>query len=190
MEYHMKSLKYVFLLLAFALMGYSSALYADDTDIYVSNATNNGVPNVLFVFDNSASFDSDAASCTYPDGTAPSMNGKSGGIEQCALVAALTALPDASVNIGIMAFNANNFATDVRSTSDDAYHEVCPSGGGGCLLRKLTLMNAGNKASLIKFVKSWQRSGGGNSASQFIIKMNGTATAASMQEAWAYLNGK
>ncbi|MEJ6022720.1 hypothetical protein [Ramlibacter sp. PS4R-6] len=185
----MKKLNYIFVLLAFVLMGYSSGLRADDTDIYVSDGGTNGVPNVLLVIDTAASFSADASSCTFGTGGSPIPNGKAAGIEICALVDAINALPNGSVNIGIMTTNSNNYANDVRSTSDVAFHETCPSGAGGCLVRKLTLMNAANKANLINFIKAWDVSGQ-SSSTVFNAKASTSHTGGMMQEAWAYYNGK
>ncbi len=191
----MKTIQRILLVLAFSLMGFSAGLHAEDIDIYVDNATNDGVPNVLFVFDNGANFDAavTGSGCAAYSGTteAPSMGtNKAAGILQCALVEAIQSLPDTgAVNIGIMASNANGFASDVRSASDPGYHEVCSSAIGGCLLRKLTLMNAANKASLVAFVKSWKLNGA-NTAANFSIKVNTATPATTMQEAWAYYSGK
>ncbi|HSI53576.1 MAG: hypothetical protein ACAH21_03380, partial [Ramlibacter sp.] len=187
----MKKMQGFLVLLAFLLLGYSASLRADDTDIYVDNATTAGVPNVLFVMDTGANFSSSAAvPCTaYGSGGAPSLGDTAGGVEQCALVDALEALADGAVNIGILVNNNNNFATDTRVATDNAYHETCMGTYGGCVVRNLTLMNATNKASLVKFIKSWKTSGS-NSATEFNVKSGGDRTANSMQEAWAYYNGK
>ncbi|GAB2581280.1 hypothetical protein GCM10027034_10580 [Ramlibacter solisilvae] len=187
----MKKIQLLMLLLAGALMGYSSSLRAEDTDIYVDNSTNGGVPNVLFVMDTGANFSSSAAvPCTaYATGGAPSLGNTAGGIEQCALVDTIQALPDGVVNIGILVNNNNNFGTDTRSTADAAYHETCMGTYGGCVIRKLTFMDAAGKASLVNFIKSWKTSGS-NSTTEFNVKSGGDRTAGMMQEAWAYYNGK
>jgi type IV pilus assembly protein PilY1 len=187
----MKKMQFLVLILAVLLMGHSASLRAEDVDIYVDNAATNGVPNVLFVMDTGANFSSAAAiPCTaYASGGAPSMGNTAGGVEQCALVDAISALPNGSVNIGILVNNNNNFATDVRLTSDAAYHETCSGTYGGCLVRKFALMDAAGKASLISFIKSWKTSGT-NSATEFNVKSGGDRTANMMQEAWAYFNGK
>ena len=88
---------------------------AEDIDLYAAAPANAGRPNVLFVLDNAANFSANAANCTYSDGTAPSLDGTAGGIEQCALYNVVAGLPlgaDGSgvVNIGLMAYNANNEA--------------------------------------------------------------------------------
>ena len=192
----MKKMNAFFVVLAILLMAFSAGSRAEDTDIYVDNGANAGVPNVLFVIDNGANFDAavGGGGCTSYTGTntAPSMGtNKAAGLLQCALVDAINALPDSGVvNIGLMVSNASNFATDVRSAGDAAYHEVCNTAVGGCLIRKLALMDASNKASLIRFIKSWNAQGGGNSAASFGIKVNTATPATTMQESWAYLSGK
>ena len=187
----MKKLQFLVLFLAAMLMGFSASLRAEDVDIYVDNAATNGVPNVLFVMDTGANFSSSAAvPCTaYASGGAPSLGDTAGGVEQCALVDSISALPNGSVNIGIIVNNNNGFATDVRSPADAAYHEACEGTYGGCLVRKFTLMDAAGKASLVNFIKSWKTSGQ-NSATEFNVKSGGDRTANMMQEAWAYFNGK
>jgi len=187
------------LLLAFAvlLMGYSAGLRAEDIDIYVDNAATLGTPNVLFVLDNGADFSEsiNGTGCTaYGDGSgqAPSLgSNKASGILQCALVNAINALPDGAVNIGVLVSNGNNFA-ETQATTDPTkggYHETCSSSGvGGCVIRKLTYMDATNKANLIKFIKGWKDSGQSD-ANGFNVKVNTAYPATMMQEAWAYYNG-
>lgn len=186
----MKKLHAFFLLLAIAVMGYSASLRAEDIDIYVDNPVNNAVPNVLFVIDTGANFSSSApVPCTaYASGGSPSMGGTAGGIEQCALVDGISALIDGSVNVGIMVNNNNGFATDVQTTGA-ASHETCQGTYGGCLVRKLTLMDAAGKAGMINFIKSW-KTAGSNSATEFNVKSGGDRTANMMQEVWAYFHGK
>jgi type IV pilus assembly protein PilY1 len=194
MESQMKKIQKLVLLFAAVLMGYSSALRADDTDIYVDNAATNGKPNVLFVIDTGANFSSVApVPCTtYASGGAPSLGNTAGGIEQCALVDTIEGLADSSVNIGILVNNNNNFGTDVRQAGDPAYHETCMGSDGGCVIRKLTTMNTAGKASLVSFIRSWKMSnvGGVDPINEFVIKSGGDRTASTMQEAWAYYNGK
>ena len=50
----MKKMQGFLLVLALLMMGFSSNLRAEDTDIYVDNSTNDGVPNILFVMENGA----------------------------------------------------------------------------------------------------------------------------------------
>src|SRR5512133_1015071 len=103
MELQMKNIRGPLLLLVSLLMGYSATLHAEDTDIYVDNAASSGLPNVLLVMDNGADFSANAKiGCTSYTGTnppeAPSLGTTTGaGIEQCALVDAINALPDGAV---------------------------------------------------------------------------------------------
>lgn len=177
----MKSKPY-FLIFTFAvLLAHAMPGSAEDIDLYSSAAkvTGTDLPNVLFVLDNAANFDSATSlTCTYDDtGAAPNMIGKNAGIEQCALNNAINALPltktgGAVVNIGIMAYNASGFATQWGCNS---------SANGGCLVKPLTAMTAANKAALMDTIKSWTAT---------TIKANNEATAQVMQEAWAYYAGK
>lgn len=158
-------------------------VWAEDIDLYSAIASNAGVPNVLFVLDNAANFESNAAACTYSDSTSPSLNGTAGGIEQCALYNVVNSLPVNSdgtgvVNIGLMAYNATNIR--------DLNNANCGGSNGGCLMVPLMEMTASNKSSFLTWVKSWKTTGG---AGDGYIKANGEATGAVMQEAWAYYYG-
>ncbi|HUR90363.1 MAG TPA: hypothetical protein VMZ74_14855, partial [Ramlibacter sp.] len=194
----MKKIQALFLALSFLLMGYSASLHAEDIDIYVSNGSNIGTPNVLFIIDNGADFSASASiGCsTYSDGTgqAPSAGtDKTAGVLQCGLVNAISTLPNVgAVNIGFLFSNANNYA-ETQATTDvtkGGYHELCAGGGlGGCLLRKLTLMDTTGKANVTKFIKGWKLSGQSD-ADGFNVKVNSSVQGNSMQEAWAYYNGK
>jgi type IV pilus assembly protein PilY1 len=193
----MKKIQSLFLALVCLLMGYSASLHAEDIDVYVDNSSNSGVPNVLFVLDNGANFSANAngTGCAAYTGTteAPSLGSSTASsILQCALVNAINALPDGTVNIGLLTANANSFG-ETQLTTDPTkggYHDLCNnSANGGCVLRKLALMNTANKASLIKFIKGWQLSGQ-SSVDNFVIKVNSAVQSSEMQEAWAYYNGK
>jgi type IV pilus assembly protein PilY1 len=179
----MKKIMWLRVVLLLLCGGWCHLVQAEDIDIYSNNTSNLGRPNVLLVLDNAANFSADAASCTYVDGTAPSLNGTAGGIEQCALYNVVYGLPvnaDGSgvVNIGLMAYNANNMR--------DIHNANCGGSNGGCLMVPLMEMTAANKATFLAWVKSWNTTGGvGNG----YIKANGEATAATMQEAWAYYAG-
>ena len=180
----MKTIRLISNCLFFALMGFSIQGNAEDIDIYSGNQSS-GVPNVLFIMDTAANFSASATNCTYATGGAPSLNGTAGGIQQCALVDSIAGLPDTgTVNVGLMGYNASGFTSGAASDVGP-----CVGADGGCLLKPLTLMNAAGKAALIAFVKSWKNSGA-TSTTEFNIKTNGQATAAAMQEAWAYYNGK
>jgi type IV pilus assembly protein PilY1 len=191
---------HVFALFLVSLMlGYSASLRAEDIDIYVSNSTNVGVPNVLFVIFNGADVDADAgSSCTYSDGTTPSTGGsKVDSLIQCSLVSAINSLTDGSVNIGIAVSNANSFDGQSQATTDTTrggFHDLCnASGNGGCIIRKLMNMNTAGKASMTAFIKGLKQFNGGQTDADGInVKVNTASAdpAAAMQEAWAYYNGK
>lgn len=175
------------------LLGLVLPCHAEDIDIY-SATSDPTVPNVLFVIDTGANFSSSAAvPCTAysaaAGGGTPSLGSTGGGVEQCALVDSIVALPEGTVNIGLLVNNNNNFATDVRQPSEAAYHQTCMGSAGGCVIRKLTVMTSTNKANLTAFIKSWKLSGN-DTPNEFNVKSGGDATASDMQEAWAYYNGK
>ncbi|WBY01581.1 PilC/PilY family type IV pilus protein [Ramlibacter tataouinensis] len=159
--------------------GYSASLRAEDVDIYVGGAATTGTPNVLLVLDNAANFEASAENCTYVDGTAPSLNGTAGGVEQCAIYNVVSSLPAGAVNLGLMVYNAGNIR-DINGAN-------CGGSNGGCLMVPLTEMTAANKAAFLTWVKTWRTSG---SAGPGYIKANGEATGAAMQEAWAYYAGR
>ncbi len=192
----MKTIRHFLLALSVLLMLWTPQGRAEDIDIYTGGAGSTEVPNVLFVIDNGANFEANGGSgpCTaYAAGGAPSLGSSNGGIQQCALVDAIDALPAGTVNIGLLVGNANGFASGYigMATSNPAYYTTCDqsTGFGGCVIRPLALMNADNKANLISFIKSWQTSGS-DSATAFNVKASGNKTGNMMQEAWAYYNGK
>jgi type IV pilus assembly protein PilY1 len=165
--------------LMLGLAGMSSSLHAEDIDIYSDAASSAGVPNVLLVLDNAANFEASAGNCLYVDGTAPSLNGSAGGIEQCAIYNVISALPAGAVNLGLMAYNANNMR-DINGAN-------CGGSSGGCLAQPLALMTGDAKRDFLAWIKTWRTTGGAGSG---YIKANGEATAAAMQEAWAYYAGQ
>ncbi len=168
---------FVFCLIA-SLFGASFLVHAEDIDVYADNSTTFGVPNVLLVLDNAANFSSNASNCLYVDGTAPSLNGTAGGIEQCAIYNVISALPAGTVNIGLMVYNAGNIR-DINNAN-------CGGSNGGCLVQPLALMSGTAKSNFLAWIKTWKTTGG---AGDGYIKANGEATAATMQEAWAYYYG-
>lgn len=169
-----------------ALLGYSIPGNAEDIDIYSGLGTIGNVPNVLLVLDNAANFSSSSAGSTcIIDGAATAMSGTVGGIEQCALYNVINELPvnpdgSARVNIGVMVYNSNNIR-DVNNANCGATSSV-----GGCLAQPLIAMDAAHKPGLLAWIKSWVTTGG---AGNGFIKASGEATAATMQEAWAYYHG-
>ncbi len=168
-----------FRILLLCLLGLSSLSRAEDIDLYSANAVNTGVPNVLLVLDNAANFSASAGNCTYVDGSTPSLNGTAGGIEQCAIYNVVSGLPAGAVNLGLMAYNANNMR-DINNAN-------CGGSNGGCLMQPLALMSGTAKTNFLAWVKSWKTTGG---AGDGYIKANGEATGATMQEAWAYYAGR
>ncbi|MBI3479424.1 MAG: hypothetical protein HY016_03570 [Nitrosomonadales bacterium] len=170
-------LSYTFIVLSICSM----PSQAQDIDLYssVPKVTGSDLPNILFLLDNAANWNANSSTtCTYADGTgAPSLGTTTGGIEQCALVNAIAALPlqsngSALVNVGIMFYNANGM---------NALYGCNASNNGGCLMYPLTAMTAANKALIIAKIKAF--SGTAQQA-------NNEATAQLMQEAWAYYAGK
>ncbi len=164
---------------ALFLLGVFSSVHAEDIDIYSDKPRSGDVPNVLLVLDNAANFSASAAGCTYADNTAPSLNGTAGGIEQCAIYNVVSGLPDGAINLGLMVFNDNNMR--------DWDGANCGGANGGCLAVPLTPMSGTQKTKFLNWVKSWRTSGGAGAG---YIKASGVATAATMQEAWAYYAGK
>lgn len=180
----MKTIKVALLCLSVALMGISAVSKAEDIDIYSGLGGAAGIPNVLIVFDNAANFSSNAAGSTcIIDGVATALSGTVGGIEQCAFYNVISALPtdpggNALINIGMMVYNANNIR-DINGAN-------CGGSDGGCLAQPLIPMDSANKAPLLAWIKTWNTSGGAGAG---YIKASGEATAATMQEAWAYYAG-
>ena len=179
----MKSFRNFLLCVMAVLLGISSLSHAEDIDLYSDNASTSGLPNVLLVLDNGANFSSSAGTCSFVNdgtagGTVPSLNGTAGGIEQCAIYNVVSGLPADSVNLGLMVFNSNNIS--------DIDNANCFSSNGGCLVQPLVNMSGAAKTKFLAWVKTWRSSGG---AGNGYIKANGDATAATMQEAWAYYAG-
>lgn len=179
----MKTIHYFSNCLFIALLTLAIQGRAQDIDLYSSAAlvTGTDLPNVLFVLDNAANFDAASTlTCKYADGiTSPSLGNTAGGIEQCALVAAIDALPykpDGTpvVNVGIMVYNI--------SGTFGGY--TCNGAKGGCLIYPFTAMSSTNKTILIASIKAWTTTGASS------MKTSNEATAAAMQEAWAYFAGK
>ncbi|WP_341902950.1 PilC/PilY family type IV pilus protein [Polaromonas sp. YR568] len=175
----MKKIQLFVVCLITCLFGASFLVHAEDIDVYADNSGATGVPNVLLILDNAANFSSNAGTCTYSDGTAPSLNGTAGGIEQCAIYNVISSLPADTVNIGLMVYNANNIR-DINNAN-------CGGSDGGCLVQPLTLMSGTAKANFLAWIKTWKTDGG---AGDGYIKANGEATGSVMQEAWAYYAGR
>ena len=182
---------------ALALLSCMSAKGAD-IDLFAGAApVGADAPHVLFVLDNAANFSNraDEIRCsittagvvvTDGTGTAPTnLDAKSGGVQQCALYAAIKSLNATSTvtaHIGIMGFNANNMKQ--FNPSSNAF-TTCTGSEGGCLLMPITQLTPTNKANMLEWIRLWSVSSG-----DYVIKSNSTASGATMQEAWAYLFGK
>lgn len=159
---------------------------AEDIDIYSGLGSTANVPNVMIVMDNAANFSSSAAGATcIIDGVATALSGTVGGIEQCALYNVVQALPtnadgSARINLGMMVYNANNIR-DVNNLNCGAL-----SSTGGCLAQPLIPMDAAHKTDFLAWIKLWNTTGGTGNG---YIKASGEATAAALQETWAYYRG-
>lgn len=193
----MKTTRYLSICALTVLLGQPVAGNAEDIDIYSGLSGTGMTPNVLLVLDNAANFSSSAAGTTCKEqadgtlvinavaGTDTAMSGTVGGIEQCALYNVIKNLPvnedgSARVNIGMMVYNANNIR-DVNNLNCGA-----ASSSGGCLAQPLIPMDAASKTGFLNWIKSWKTTGG---AGNGYVKADGEATAAAMQEAWAYFYG-
>ena len=176
----MKTIRNFLLALCSLLMLWAPQGHAEDIDIYSGGAANGGIPNVLIILDNAASFNASTPGCNYADGTgAASMSGKVAGTEQCALYNTINSLTvntdgSAKVNLGLMVYST----TGIASANPAA--NCAASNDGGCLLRALTPMDATGKAAWLAMVKAWDTSN---------IQANNQGNAMTMQEAWAYYAG-
>jgi type IV pilus assembly protein PilY1 len=187
-------LKFLPILLASALL--QRPALAEDTDLFAS-PNSVAAANILVVFDNGASFDASASQACSIDangtvavdgtGTSPTaLSGTAGGVEQCALYSALNSLPAntaATFDIGFMMFNATGLN---RYDPTNNTFSACPSSGlGGCAVVNMVGFTPAVKANLLNWIRGWQRSGNSN----YNIKVNGLASGAIMQEAWAFYKG-
>lgn len=192
----MKVLNAKSLVLAGSLCLAANSLHSEDIDLYASYGADALLPNVLFVFDNAAAFSASVGgfTCNYPasqGGGTPSLNGTAAGIQQCALVNAIAAIPDNTVNIGLMVYNDSGMTGSpvvLAGTGASTTLSCQSSQNGGCLVQPLAKMDQGSKQRLIDFIKSWKDSGQSDVTS-FNIKANAGKTGAVMQEAWAYFKG-
>jgi type IV pilus assembly protein PilY1 len=178
----MKSLQ-IGWLSALALLALGRPAAAEDIDLFVKAKPVSDAPNVLFVIDNAANFSSDAKDTTcIIDGKATALSGTVGGIEQCALYKVVKELPEDSVRIGVMVYNAANVVDHLGVEC----MSVAASTPGGCLVYPIKLMSAANKAEILAWIKKWKTSGKGEG----YIKAASEATGGSVQEAWAYITGR
>ena len=177
-------------LLIITALIFNLSTMAEDIDLFVGPpASATDLPNLMIVLDNAANFSSNASgtgtSCII-GGSANSLAGTVGGIEQCAIYKVISEIKplaaDADtpvVNIGMMVYNATNIR--------DVDNANCGGSLGGCLAQPLVPLNKANKTKFLAWIKSWKTTGGAGSG---YIKANGQATAAAMQETWAYFAGR
>jgi type IV pilus assembly protein PilY1 len=185
----MKS-RFLSLLLPALLAVFQMSARAEDIDLF-TGAGNSVVaepPNLLFVLDNAAAFSASANEpclMSTPLGTVTSkLTGTVGGVEQCALyqvISSLTVTASATVKVGIMVYNSNGITPIAGANPCNA------SNLGGCLVYPLTGLDTSTKPALLAYIASWKAS---NSDPGNWIKANSEATAAAMQESWAYFYGK
>ncbi|HEX7888307.1 MAG TPA: hypothetical protein VF522_03020 [Ramlibacter sp.] len=178
----------VLLLAALGAVAYSSELRAEDIDIYFENSAGDALPKVLFIIDNSSNVGSTfggGGCAAYADGTgAPSLGtNTAGGIIQCALVDTISTLPNNTLQVGILAGSANNFATS----------KGCVGSSGGCLLVPFTTLAkttgtgaVDTKTPLINFIKSWKKENSGETPTSFPFTVTSAEAGGMMQEAYAY----
>ena len=178
------NMRYIGIFLAASLLASFQPAIADDTDLFVRADGASLPPDVLFVIDNAANFSASASASNdcIIDGSQNSLHGTVGGIEQCALYKVISELDPDTVNIGIMVYNANN----VVNFQGVACFTIVSSKPGGCLVYPMQLMSAANKTTLLAWIATWKTTGSGAG----YIKANSEATGGSMQEAWAYYNGR
>ena len=156
------------------------ASQAEDIDIYTGLSASAGLPNVLIILDNAASFDATTPGCNYADGSgAASLSGKVAGTEQCALYNTIQSLPtntdgSARVNIGFMFYSTTGIAAAYPASG------CVSSNDGGCLVQALSPMTAAGKTALMNWIKGWDMGQ---------IKANSQGNALAMEEAWAYYAG-
>jgi type IV pilus assembly protein PilY1 len=172
------------ILMMLALSAAQWSAQADAIDLFAGVPNSTGASNLLFVIDNAANFSSNAAGSTcIIDGTQTELSGTVGGVEQCALHAAISALDlsKVSLQVGIMMYKTNG-VVDYKGVA-------CPGGqnAGGCLLYPLAALTPSTRPELLNWIKSWKTTGGSGVG---YVKANNQATAAAMQEAWAYFAGK
>jgi type IV pilus assembly protein PilY1 len=184
-------LKYLVALAALLLV-HGRAL-AEDTDLFAS--TKPAKPaNILLIFDNGASFGASttdfcniSASGTVTVGAATAdktaLGNTAGGIEQCAMYAALKSIePSDNIKIGMMMFNAGK----IYDPSTGTFTGTCNGTTGGCLVLPMRAWNATVKTNTLSWIRQWAGSGNSN----YVIKgPSSTSNGGIMQEAWAFYKG-
>lgn len=196
----MKNLTLKSMLIATLLL-FQQAAMAEDIDLFMGFApSETDRPNVMIILDNAANFSATGAgassTCTI-GGFTNSLSGTTGGVEQCALYKVISELEVPVVagvdkpllNIGMMVYNANGIR-DINYSiiGHPEYNNAnCSGTVGGCLVVPLMEMTSANKTKLLAWIRSWNTSG--TTSTPGYIKASGQATAAAMQETWAYYAG-
>ncbi|HXD42083.1 MAG TPA: pilus assembly protein PilY [Ramlibacter sp.] len=174
---------------------------AADIDLFAwANTTSVSAANVLLVMDNAANFSASVTEqrCSITaggvvdvtgSGTAPTQLDKTAGaVEQCALYSVVKSLSTATgtLNIGVMMFAGSN-SSDLHQFNavTNTFSAPC-SGTGGCLVMPIVEFTPTVRANMLEWIRQWDINGNSN----YVIKGNRTASAAVMQEAWAYFKGK
>src|SRR4051812_13112762 len=145
--------KLKYLLLAAAALLLQGRALADDTDLFAS--TKPAKPaNILLIFDNGASFSKSVsgADCginsstglvtvgaSVPAADKTLLSGTAGGIEQCAMYAALSSIGlSDNIKIGMMMFNAGS----IYNPALGSFTGTCNGTTGGCMVLPMSTWNA------------------------------------------------
>ena len=195
-----------FLAALLLLAGALGAARAEDIDIFGGSQPAEATsPYLLFIMDTGASMEASAPSgvgCNIDDsgnvlvnntGSAANntaFHGKMGGVEQCALYAALKALYDAGVNvhIGIMFFNngQKTLNPNTGTVSSLTLEDNCVANdGGGCVGLRFTSLTSTTAPRILQWIRKWDKTGTYN-----IKAPASRGDGAVMQESWAYFFGK
>jgi type IV pilus assembly protein PilY1 len=188
----MKTLRYLLVFAAAILL--QAHAFAEDTDIFASTKPNKPA-NILLIFDNGASFSSSTTDyCNISSagvvsvGTSTanvtSLGNTAGGIEQCAMYAALSTVDtNDNVKIGMMMFNAGAIYNGATGT----FTGTCNGTTGGCLVLPMNTWNTTAKTNTLDWVRKWAASGSSN----YVVKgPSSTSNGGIMQEAYAMFQGK
>lgn len=158
-----------------ALAGWQGA-HAEDIDLFTGLQNNAGTkPNVLLLLDNASTWNAATTirGCDVPDVVSANNAGTDVGAIQCALYRAVNTLVTneqlaGNINMGLMMFGTgNNPGGKFRYPSAAPY--------------TLPLMDAGNGAKFLEYIKSIDRQADNSNNSQ---------VGGGMQEAWAFFSGK
>jgi type IV pilus assembly protein PilY1 len=190
----MKTLKYLLVFAAALLL--QTGAWADDTDVFASTKPNKPA-NILLIFDNGASFSSSTGTdyCNISSAgvinvgasttDVTNLGNTAGGIEQCAMYAALSSVAvNDNVKIGMMMFNAGS----IYNGSTGAFAATgCNGTTGGCLVLPMNTWNTTAKTNTLDWIRKWTGSGSSN----YVVKgPSSTSNGGIMQEAYAMFQGK